>query len=542
MKVTKYFIFTYKNISSEIKNLSNKFLIKTCFLQQISSGIYAYYPFFFKIINNTIFFLKKEIEKINFIEISLPLIQPSKLFKISKRIFKFKKELFFINKNYLLSPTNEELIIFLFKNKIKNNNNFIYNFYQINYKFRNELRVNFGLSRCKEFLMKDGYSFSLNIFDYKKIYEQVYNCYINIFNKFNINYNIILSKDKLMGSFFSHEFFSCEDIIYNNNLFKFCYIFNIYKNIFYKNIFYIHIYIPNVVDFFLFSKYLKINIKYFLKLNIFLFNLINNKIIINFFFLRSFFFNIKKDFFKKKFFCKRFISFVEINKLFNINFSYIGLNFKFKIKIFIDKIINNLNFYLFSFNKKKYIKNIFNNICNKNKFKNIFFNLKKIEIAHIFQLNNFYSKKFNFLIKNKNDNNIYILMNSYGIGISRLLSIIIEKNFDKYGLILPNFILPFSVVLCPIGYNYIKIINFFTNKIYYFLNLNNINTIIDDRVDRIGVLLYDWDLLGIPYKIIISENNLKKKKIEYIYRKYLFSIFINLFDFKEKFIKKFKNY
>ncbi|ASS47078.1 Prolyl-tRNA synthetase, bacterial type [Candidatus Nasuia deltocephalinicola] len=537
MRVTKYFIFTYKNISSEIKLLSNKFLLKSCFIQQLSTGIYVYFPFFLKLINKVIYFIKKEIEKINFVELNLPLLQPCKLFKISERLNKFESELFYIqnDKNLLLSPTSEEVILFLLKNKIKYYNNLSLNFYQINPKFRNELRPNFGLLRCKEFLMKDAYSFTNNIFSYKKIYEKVYNCYILILNRFNINYKIILLKDYLMGSFFSHEFFSSEDFIFNNNLFKFCYLFNYVKNnLFEKNIFfkYYKIFLPNIINFFLFSSYLKINIKNFLKLNIFINNSINNKI-----FFKFIFFNSILDF-KEKFFCKRLINFSELNKFFNINYSYIGLNLNLKIKIFIDKSINKLNFFLISFNKKKYILNIINNYFLKKIIKNKIFSSKKIEIAHIFQLNNYYSKKFDFKIKDKNNNLIYLLMNSYGIGISRLISVIIEQNFDKLGIVLPNFISPFKIVIFSLGYNYINIVKNFTKKIYFFLNINNIEVIIDDRIERLGVLLNDWDLLGVPYKIIISEKNLKKKRIEYIFRKYLFSLFINFFDFKKKFLNK----
>lgn len=533
MKISNYFIYTYKYINNDIKFISNKFLIKSGFINQIYNGIYIYLPICYKLIKKIIFLIKKEIKKINFIEFLLPLIQPVKLIKLSNRILNFKSELFFLNNKFILSPTNEEIIIYFLKNKI-NYINLPLNLYQINNKFRNEIRSNSGLIRCKEFLMKDGYSLNLNLFDFKKNYENIYNIYISIFNKIGLNYNILLSKDLLMGGYFSHEFFINLDFIYYNNLFKFSNFFNLNKKIIlyfkkYDFIFY-KIFILNISDFYLFSDYLKFNINIFFKISIFLNNNINNKI--NFFFLYhrvNFDFKLKKTY--------RLINFIEINKFFNLNYNYLGLNKKFKIKIFIDKLIYNLNNFLISSNKKNYIISIFKKIKNKNIFfKKINFK-KKIEIAHIFQLGNFYSKKFNFKIKNKNNNYCYLLMSSFGIGITRIISAFIEQNYDNFGIIWNKKICPIKIILCSLGYNYINIIKIFTDKLYYYFLLNNIETIIDDRVHNLGFILNDWNLMGSNYKIIITEKNLKKKKIEYIYRKYLFSNFLNI-KFINYFIKK----
>lgn len=533
MKISNYFIYTCRFINKDIKFISNKFLIKSGFINQIHNGIYIYLPICYKLIKNIIFLIKKEIEKIKFIEFLLPIIQPVKLIKLSKRIFNFNSELFFINNKFILSPTNEEIIIYFLKNKIKYNN-LPLNLYQINNKFRNEIRSNSGLIRCKEFLMKDGYSLNLNLFDLKKNYENVYNIYVFIFNKLGLNYNILLSKDSLMGGYFSHEFFINSDFVIYNNLFKFLGIFNLNNKLFInfkkiKFIFY-KIFIFNVSDFYLFSDYLKININNFLKINIFLINNINNKI--NFFF---FFYRINFNFkFKKN---SRLINFNELNKFFNLNYNYIGLNKKIKIKIFVDKLVYNLDNFLISFNKKNYILNIFKKINNKSFFfKKINFK-KKIEIAHIFQLGNFYSKKFNFKIKNKNNNYCYLLMSSFGIGITRIISALIEQFNDDFGIIWNNIICPIKIILCSIGYNYIKIIKKFTDKLYSYFILNNIEVMIDDRINKIGFILNDWNLIGSNYKIIITEKNLKKKKIEYIYRKYLFSNFLNI-KFIILFIKK----
>lgn len=534
MKISNYFIYTYKNINKDIKFISNKFLIKSGLINQISNGIYIYMPICYKLIKNIIFLIKKEIKKINFIEFLLPIIQPVKLIKLSNRIFNFKSELFFINNKFILSPTNEEIIIYFFKNKLKYNN-LPLNLYQINNKFRNEIRCNSGLIRCKEFLMKDGYSLNLNLIDFKKNYESVYNIYISIFNKIGLNYSVLISKDFLMGGYFSHEFFTNSDFVIYNNLFKLSNLLNLINKITinFKKIKFIYykIFIFNISDFYLFSDYLKININIFFKINIMLINNINNKIIFFLLFYRiNFNFKLKK--------ISRLINFLELNKFFNLNYNYISFNKKIKIKIFIDKIIYNLDNFFISLNKKNYILNIFNKIKNKKIFLKNFFLKKRIEIAHIFQLGNFYSKKFNFKIKNKNNNSCYLLMSSFGIGITRIISTFIEKNYDHSGIIWNNNICPIKIILCPIGYNYIKIIKKFTDKLYWYFLLNNIDVMIDDRIQRIGFILNDWNLIGSNYKIIITEKNLKKKKIEYIYRKYLFSNFLNikLIDF---FIKKF---
>lgn len=435
MKVSNYFVFSLKNINSNIKLISNKFLIKSGFINQVSNGIYIYLPICFELIKNLIYIIKLELKKINFIELLLPSIQPSKFLKISKRFLKFKSELFFLKKKFILSPTNEEIITYLLKNKLKYYNTPL-NFYQISNKFRNEIRSNSGLIRCKEFLMKDGYSFNLDIFSLKKNYEDVYNIYILIFNKLGINFNTLISKDILMGGNYSHEFYANSDFVNYNNLFKLSYILSFIKNLLinYKNTNFIFfkIFIINISDFFLFSNYLRININIFYKLNILIYNSLNNKIIFNLLFYNSMLCGkIKLN--KINIFFFRLINFIELNKNFNINYNYSGFNKKINIKIIVDKSIFNLNNFFLSFNKKNYILNIFNKTVKYHINKN-FIKKRKIEIGHIFQIGDFYSKKFNLKIKNKNNKFIYLLMNSFGVGITRVISSIISQNYDNYGM------------------------------------------------------------------------------------------------------------
>ncbi|WII23839.1 proline--tRNA ligase [Buchnera aphidicola] len=372
MKKTNYILFTEKEIPKNTKNISHQLMIRAGIISKNSSGIYTWLPNGIRVLKKVINIINEEMQKNNAIEINMPILQSSKLFRKSKRIELYGNELFKTldrkKKILILSPTHEEIITSLIKNKIKSYKDLPIILYQIQTKFRDEIRPRSGVLRAREFIMKDAYSFHINKKSLKKTYSKIYKSYIKIFNSMNLNVKVIQANNGIIGGSISHEFHSQ----YNKNT----------KNNYYKK-------------------------------------------------------NTKKS----------------------------------------------------------------------------------IEIGHIFQLNQTYSKLLNLSLYNKKNKKKILEMGCYGIGVSRLIGAIIENNCDHKGIIWPAKIAPFHVSIIPINLNQDIQVKKIAKKIYKKLIHKNIEVLFYNKKEQPGIMFSETDLLGIPYKIIISQKTLLNNCVELEKRK-----------------------
>ncbi|MCW5197664.1 aminoacyl--tRNA ligase-related protein [Buchnera aphidicola] len=371
MRKTKYFLSTKKEKPSNTHSISHQLMIRSGMISQSSSGIYTWLPNGIKVLKKVIKIIHHEMKINNAIEINMPILQSSKLWIKSNRMKTYGKELFQIidrNKNNLiLSPTHEEIITQLVKKKINSYKSFPMILYQINTKFRDEIRPKSGILRSREFIMKDAYSFHTNKKCLNQTYKKIYQSYIKIFKKMNLKVKISKAQNGVIGGNISHEFY-----------------------------------------------------------------------------------------------------------------------------------INTINFKK-NINKIKEKKN-------------------KIEIGHIFQLNQVYSKIFNAYIYTNQKKKKNLEMGCYGIGVSRLIGAIIEKNHDQNGIVWPISIAPFQVSIIPINFFKNILVKKITEEIYFKLK-KYMKVFLYDTNEQPGIMFSESDLIGFPYKIIISDNTIKKKCIELQNRK-----------------------
>lgn len=384
MFTSKYLLSTIKEIPINTEVISHQLMIRSGMIRQISSGLYTWLPTGLRILQKTKKIIREEMNKTGALEICVPIVQPGTLWKESGRweqygteLLKFKNRK---NNDFVLGPTDEEIIAYIIKNEINSYKKLPIIVYQIQNKFRDEIRPNYGIIRSKEFIMKDGYSFHMNQESLQNTYEVMYQTYSNIFNKIGLNFHVIKANNGNIGGNISHEF-----------------------------------------------------------------QAINNPSINN----------IKKS------------KNTQLIKQQSIN------------------------------NKK-------NSILIKN----------GIEIGHIFQLGNKYSKK----IKVQNKCNYDILMGCYGIGLHRVIAANIEQHHDNHGILWPEVLAPFNVAIVPINMQKFNKVNQAANKLYNELSSINIDVLLDDRIEHIGVMLADIDLIGIPHIIIISNHFLQAGEIEYKHR------------------------
>ncbi|QJC28182.1 proline--tRNA ligase [Enterobacteriaceae endosymbiont of Plateumaris braccata] len=552
MLASKYLFFTSKNIITNNKIDSYYLMTKAGMIKKLSSGIYTWLPTGLKIIKNFKKIIRHEMNNINFIEILMPIIQPSNIWKTSGRINDYGNELFKISdrnkKNFFLGPTHEEVITYLINNEIKSYKNLPLNLYQIQVKFRDEIRSRLGVVRSKEFLMKDGYSFHIDEKSLKKTYNIVLNTYKKIFDLIKLKYYIVKGDNSFIGGKISHEF----HILSNNGedsiaLSKYGHAYNIES---------VKFFIPkiklNINTKFLIKQLIKIdksvNFEYIAKK---LHSTINNiiKIIIikntekkfplvallirsDYEISISKIEKLNKNIFKPLY----ILSQKEISHHFKINKYSLG-PINLNIPIIADySVVSMINFIIGSNINNKYYINInwkrdlplpeniqdIRKTYNK-KFifdkKNSIIIKKSIEIAHIFQLGTKYSKLMNTFIQNEKGNKVPLYMGCYGIGVSRIIASIIEQNHDINGIFWPSSLLaPFKVAIIPINmykYNLIKKISF---DIYQKITSIGIEVILDDRKESPGVMFADIDLIGIPHMIIISNNNIINNNVEYKFR------------------------
>jgi len=395
MRQSKLFTKTLKETPKEAEAISYKLLARADFISQLASGIYSFLPLGFKVQKKIEGIIRTEMEKIGAQEVILPSLQPKEIWQKTNRWEKMQPPLFKLKdlhkKEFALGSTHEEVITKLAKERIQSYKDFPLSLFQIQTKFRNELRFTGGLLRTKEFLMKDLYSFHQDERDLENYFEKVINAYQRIFKRCNLE---AIKSEASGGPFTEPEAKTYE------------------------------FQIPA--------------------------NAGEDKII----------------------FCQKcqFAKNVEITDL------------------------------------KE------GQICPECK-KNLLEKIRTIEVGHCFNLGERYSKAFNFYFLDKKGQKKLVKMGCYGIGLGRLMATIVEKNHDEKGIIWPKEVSPFDFHLILIGKNK-KIINF-AEKIYQNLQKWDKEVLYDERIDKSpGEKFAEADLIGIPYRLVISEKTLKQNSLE----------------------------
>ena len=409
MYLSNYFLPILKNNPSEAQIKSHQLMLRVGMIKQSSSGIYSWLPMGFKIMKKIENIVREEQNKIGAQELLMPTIQSAEIWKESGRYNDYGDEMLRIKdrqgREMLYGPTNEELITEIFRSAIKSYKLLPQLLYHIQWKFRDELRPRFGIMRCREFLMKDAYSFDLNDDDAVLSYNKMFLAYLKTFQRLELSAIPMAADTGPIGGNLSHEFVilaeSGESKIFAD-----------------KKIFDIKT-----------EKYSLTNVS--LK-------------------------NMRNEFEKY----------------------YAVTDDKFNSKDFESKVLKN------------------NRLITKG-----------IEVGHIFYFGDKYSKALKASVDLQDGKKTDVKMGSYGIGVSRLVGAIIEAKFNNNIMKWPYSISPFDVAVIPMinkndDTNLIK-----AENIYNKLKKNNIDVLLDDTDEHISSKLKKFDLIGIPYQIILGKNS-----------------------------------
>ena len=438
MHISKLFLPLLKENPSEAKIKSHQLMLRTGMIKQSSTGIYSWLPLGFKIMKKIEKVVREEQNKIGAQELLMPTIQSAEIWKESGRYDDYGEEMLRIkdrqDKEMLYGPTNEELVTEIFRSSIKSYKSLPQLLYHIQWKFRDELRPRFGVMRCKEFYMKDAYSFDLDDVQAKKSYNKMFFSYLNTFKRLGLTAIPMSADTGPIGGDLSHEFIilaeTGESKIYCDK--------------------------------------------------------------------RIFDINIKKHNSKNE----------SINSLIKDYESFYAVTDE-------------------KFNKDEFEAKV--------KKENQLIT-KGIEVGHIFYFGDKYSKPLKCFVDLKDGKKVNVKMGSYGIGVSRLVGAIIEAKYNNNIMKWPNAVSPFSAVIIPSlkkndNSNYKK-----AEKIYNFLKESEIDVLFDDTDEHLSAKFKKFDLIGIPYQIILGSKS-TDEKIEFKELNGKTEI-ISLEEIKKKLIKK----
>ena len=543
MRLSKLFMPTLKEAPSDAIIASNKLMLRAALARKISNGLYSYLPLGVRVLNKISNIIREEMDAIGSNECIMPILVSKELLTPSGRWERFKKELFRLKDrndvDMAMGPTHEEAFTITAQNEIQSYKDFPLTLYQIHTKFRDEIRPRFGVIRSKEFTMKDAYSFHITKECLDKTYNDMSGAYTRIFKRMGLDTVSVKADSGAMGGEGSEEFMVLSEVGEETIIFcsKCNYRANVEK--------------ANVKEDEVAKSYTDKALEEVHTPDIKTINDLEK------------FFNTTSDNFIKSIIYKTEEGEVilvairgdlEINetKLSNalggldleladeetvkevtgarVGFaSPIGL--KKKIRIFADNSIKSVADAIVGGNKDDtHIKNV--NItrdfnidvwgdfrvakegdkcpqCGEKLYQK-----KGLELGHIFKLGDKYTEAFNFKVLDENNKEITPIMGCYGIGVNRALASVIEQNYDDKGIIFPISVAPYEAIVVAIDKEGEESFQK-AEEIYNGLNALGVETMFDDRKERLGVKLNDCDLIGIPMRIMVGKKSLQRGVVEF---------------------------
>ena len=546
MRYSEMFLPTGREVPSDAEVISHQLMIRAGMIRKLTSGIYSYLPLGYRVIRKLEQIIREEMDKAGAQEVHLSMVQPAELWEESGRWTHYGKELLRFrdrhDHQYCLGPTHEEVITSLVRNEIKTYRQLPRNLYQIQTKFRDEVRPRFGVMRCREFGMKDAYSFDVDEEGAEKSYEKMFAAYNNIFRRCGLQFRSVEADSGSIGGKYSHEFMVmaesgedaivfCEKCSYAANLEKAEVACPEKKLIFEEDFLPLeNVNTPDVRTIEEVSAFLKVNPQDIVKTLIFNADgkpyavLIGGDQEVN---------EIKV----KNYLGASELELASDEMIMQATGAPRGFAgpVNIKIPILIDySVIDMINFVTGANKENYHIKNVnigrdfkvdafadFRVITDKDKCPRCGGSIKfarGIEVGHVFKLGTKYSKAMKAVYLDKDGQEKIMIMGCYGIGIGRTVAAGIEQNYDENGIVWPMPLAPYHVIITPVNVNEKNIMDVAEN-LYNSIKALGIDVIFDDRDERAGVKFKDAELIGIPLRITIGQKNLSQGNVELKIRK-----------------------
>ncbi|WP_036768922.1 proline--tRNA ligase [Photorhabdus australis] len=550
MRTSQYLLSTLKETPADAEVVSHKLMLRAGMIRKLASGLYNWMPTGIRVLKKVEKIVREEMNNAGAIEISMPVVQPADLWQESGRWEQYGPELLrFVDRGdrpFVLGPTHEEVVTDLIRNEVSSYRQLPLTLFQIQTKFRDEVRPRFGVMRSREFLMKDAYSFHATQASLQETYDNMYEAYSKIFTRIGLNFRAVLADTGSIGGSASHEFqvlaASGEDDI----------VFSTESN-YAANIELAEAVAPaydraapaeamHLVD--------TPNAKTIAEL-IEQFNLPIEKTV------KTLIVHAAKDTGHKLIALLvrgdhelneikaeklplvasplTFATEEEIRAIVGAGPGSLG-PVNLPMPIIIDRSVavmsdfgagaNIDDKHYFGINWERDlsipevadIRNVVEGDASPDG-KGTLLIKRGIEVGHIFQLGTKYSDAMKATVQGEDGHNQIVTMGCYGIGVTRIVAAAIEQNHDNRGIIWPDAIAPFQVAILPMNMHKSYRVKEIAEKLYADLRASGIDVIFDDRKERPGVMFADMELIGVPHTIVIGDRNLDNGEVEYKYRR-----------------------
>jgi prolyl-tRNA synthetase len=547
MRTSQYLLSTQKETPAEAEVASHQLMLRSGMIRKVAAGMYNYLPTGLRVLNKVANIVREEMNKAGAIEIQMPVVQPADLWEESGRWEEYGPELLRIkdrhNRDFVLGPTHEEVVTALVRNEVSSYKQLPLNLYQIQTKFRDEVRPRFGIMRGREFLMKDAYSFHLDQDCLQSTYDKMFQAYCNVFERIGLEYRPVIADNGSIGGSGSHEFHVLadsgeDDIAFSNG------------SDYAANVEMAEAIAPESqgTGSQALTKVDTPNAKTITQVSEFL-NVPENTSVKTLIVLGT----VAEDG------SQGLVAVVlrgdhELNELKAEKHPLIAMPFAMateeqveaavgcgvgsigpvglSLPIIVDRSAAAMADFVCGANTddvhytgtnwerdiSKYDVFDLRNVqagdpspCGQGTLE-----IKRgIEVGHIFQLGNKYSKAMNCGVLTETGKHQTLTMGCYGIGVSRIMAAAIEQNHDKYGIKWPDAIAPFSIAIIPMNMHKSHRIKEVAEKLYDECLALGVEVLFDDRKERPGVMFADMELIGMPHSIVIGERNLDNQQVEY---------------------------
>ena len=541
MRFSRFPISTTKETPADAEVISHQLMLRAGLIKRIAAGIYTWMPLGLKVVRNVERVVREEMENAGAVELSMPVVQPAELWEESGRWEQYGPELCRLkdrhDRDFCLGPTHEEVITDLAKTEIKSYKRLPVNFFQIQTKFRDEIRPRFGVMRSREFVMKDAYSFHENQASLEETYWRMHEAYSTIFDRLGLDYRSVEADTGSIGGSHSHEFHmladSGEDDIAFSTESDFAANVELAEGLMPETIeaeaAAIEIFdTPNAKTIDALEKHYDVPAANSIKT---LFVEDAEGALVALVLRGDHQLNeIKAEKIAGMSQPLRMAQETAVKNATGASFGSLG-PVGLQTRVVVDRAASVLvNFVCGANEDDKHFRNVnwgrdVENFevadlrtvvagdpspCGKGVLE-----IKRgIEVGHIFQLGTKYSEAMNANVLDQNGKSVPMTMGCYGIGITRIVAAAIEQNHDDNGIIWPSAMAPFSVVLIPLGMDKSEAVATAAETMYSDLKAAGINVAMDDRKERPGVKFADCELMGIPLRVTIGERSLNEGVVE----------------------------
>ncbi len=555
MRASQFFVATLKEAPADAEVKSHQLMMRAGLIKRLGAGIYNYMPMGLRVIRKVEAIIREEMNRAGAVELLMPVVQPAELWQETGRFNKMGPELLRLkdrhDRDYVLQPTSEEVVTDIARQELRSYKQLPKNFYHIQTKFRDERRPRFGLMRGREFTMKDAYSFDTDVATARVSYQGMFDAYKRIFDRMGLTYRAVAADSGAIGGDASQEFQVIADT--GEDAIVYCpssdYAANIElaealapatprgapamamaktptpgKSTCQDVATLLGVPLTSTVKSLVLATETRDAQDAITSVTVWLL-LVRGDHALN---------EVKASKIEGLKAGFRFATVAEIESHFGTKPGYLGpLHLKKPIKVVADRTVAAMHDFIAGANEVDFhftglnwgrdlpepdivadIRNVVEGDASPDGQGTLAIQ-RGIEVGHVFLLGTKYSEAMKATYLDAAGKAQFMVMGCYGIGVTRLLGAAIEQRHDDRGIIWPAALAPFTVVLCPIGFDRSDDVRRAALALHDELQAAGVDVMLDDRNERPGAMFADWELIGVPHRLVISDRGLKEGQLEY---------------------------